>query len=306
MMDSIQEFAVEYTDLSIALFALAVTFLFSWWGFGIQQSAGRDDRVDARQWWRYQYSPAQVSGSRRRSGHVQDNAHCQSRHRRVSWYRSRAHLPLESFDLESKEKGLFDLSPLAGSLHLKSLILTDSLGVKHWQNLDELTQLESLSLCVHERSLDLAPLHSLSNLTTLKLEYAVCDDLSPLGSLPSLESLEVDSHYLSAKIPPLPSIRQIKLHMKEGCNLFALTHLQDLETLDLSDNEKLIDLNPLASLQNLQTLNLRNCGSIIDLSPLCQMKGLRSINVQNCWRLEADEVERLKTALLDCEFVAEE
>jgi len=81
----------------------------------------------------------------------------------------------------------------------------------------------------------------------------------------------------------------------------ALATQTDLEYLELFKNY-ITDISVLSNLTNLKDLNIGYC-QITDLSPLYELTSLERVWLMGNWKLEDEEVERLREHLPDCEVV---
>lgn len=148
-----------------------------------------------------------------------------------------------SLTLDNNE--LKTLMPLVGFENLKSISLQNN-KLKDLHVLSELTQISVLYLSENEID-NLSGIEQLPNLKELYLAENQIYDLKPLGNLAQLKVLYLNKN----KINEIGSLLEGKT-TSEG--------LMKLETLDLSDNCNLKDINVLSSLPALKNLYLNRTG----------------------------------------------
>ena len=143
------------------------------------------------------------------------------------------------------------------------------------QPLGSLTQLTSLYISGH-KIFDLSPLSNLINLKSLHISSDSMSDLTPLANLTNLTRLGIDGWKVTdiSPLKPLINLRHISL---DGCNsltkLSPLACLGKLKTFSFlkTRGEKLIlDLSPLSYFKNLHFLEISG-HEINDLSPLSDL-----------------------------------
>ena len=104
-------------------------------------------------------------------------------------------------------------------------------------------------------------------------------------------------------IIPLKFMKNLERLLMSGNNISDITPLSGLTSLEilyLSENS-VSDISPLSGLINLNTLNLEN-NNITDLTPLHGLSSLEYANLSGN-SFDDEQIEALKTALPDCEFV---
>ena len=214
---------------------------------------------------------------------------------------------LEYLNLAGNE--ISDLSPLETLINLRELILSGTRDnrINSIYPLSNLINLEILSCTVHSLEdlnglekceslkslnletrfttetsyLDIHPISSLKQMTTLTLNRCDIKNIYPLNNLKSLKSLEIGHN-------PLQS-------------LVGLEGLENLETLNIergsSRDQIKLNLEPLKNLKNLKHLNLNNCG-VTDVTPLSNLDMLETINLQNNPVSNLDPIESLSVTLV--------
>ena len=127
---------------------------------------------------------------------------------------------------------------------------------------------------------DLRPLAHHGRLKELKLNVAAIEDLSPLGTLPALETL-ILYDYRGQALPPLPSLRLLHLNMaaavprERGIDLSPLGLSRHLRTL-IADGP----VTRLPALPELRTLYID--GSLLDdLTPVGQYRALEQLSLRH-------------------------
>lgn len=154
----------------------------------------------------------------------------------------------------------------------------------------------------------------LDHITDLKMYEIRCTNLSALGSLASLEKLDLDWNTKIEKLWDMSKLTSLKyLHINDFSKLHdvsAIARLPQLTELTLSGgmwNKLSLDsVKPLANLTSLKTLDLGNIeikdeGSILPLSSLRQLDTLTIPS-----RFPTEEIARLSIELPNtkCEFFA--
>jgi len=179
--------------------------------------------------------------------------------------------------LPSQFRGYFsdldDLSPLSEWLSLSWKGFARNTGIN-----DVVSVLKNLSLCRVLRLNETAELVDLNPLKQLKelheLNIGGCrniTDLSPLGGLVKLETIDFEDCSVSALSP--------------------LRSLAKLETIRASDCP-ITDISALATLENLRHVDLRGC-PVADFSPLLEKPNLQEIVVRE------DQTKLLPKSLKD-------
>jgi internalin A len=220
-------------------------------------------------------------------------------------------LELEKFNIPYLSDELTDLSPLASLPNLTYLSfngrkLTD---LKPLASLSKLTHLAIVYGRSEDNSpkdltqvLDLKPLANLNKLNYLLIETDRINDIRPLANLYELTELLFGGKNIKDFKPlsglvKLKTLSLINTNIHDISSLSGLSNLtnlyltqsegriierepSDLEELDLSNNNKPTDLNPLSSLNNLATIYFDNI-RIKDLQPLANLKNLKQLYMKN-------------------------
>ncbi len=156
---------------------------------------------------------------------------------------------------------------------LETLNLSDN-KVSKLDALKDLTTLEALDLSGNSTIIDLAPIASLKNLTTLGLVFtkdksaAKLTDISALKDMTKLESLSIS--YTGVKdidaIAGMTELTTLTINNSKVVSTKALEKLSKLETVDLSAND-IKDVSGLKDKKKLSSLNLSD-NAIKDISDL--------------------------------------
>ncbi len=197
-------------------------------------------------------------------------------------------------------------------------------GIVNIREITYFTSLEELDL-MGNRISDLTPLTSLKNLKKINIakNFSVMTgdrekglDISPLGSLPLLETLDA-SNDLITDISALGSLKMLKwldISTNRLVNLDGIEGLVSLEYLNISnsfhsdkDNNPagITDISPLSALVNLKTLYMQN-GRVNSLEPLTSLTQLEYIDASyNSVRMLPDmkPMTGLKTLVLKSNFI---
>ena len=154
---------------------------------------------------------------------------------------------------------------------------------------------------------NLSGLEQAVSLKELDLGFNQLTDLSPLATLPALESLNLDGASTDLRaLAPLMHLQRLSVRHNGLDDLWPLAGLTLLAELDVGDN-RISDLQPLAGLGGLAVLRAdRN--RIADLWPLASLVGLEALDlganrVQNLQPLSG--LARLQTLQLDGNGLAE-
>lgn len=198
-------------------------------------------------------------------------------------------------------KGLLDISALAGLAQLESLFVAESqlvdlsplTGLGKMRQLQiastEISNLAALSALVNLRLLimsgdqihDLAPLSSLIDLQSLTIAGDLIRDLSPLSNLDKLKILRI-SGVLIKKIYPLRKLvglQNLSIWRTQVSDLRPLVNLIGLQSLTFS-GKKLVNITPLSRLVNLKSLVVWET-KVNDLTPLENLDGLTSLHLSD-------------------------
>ena len=128
---------------------------------------------------------------------------------------------------------------------------------------------------------DLSPLGALTDLISLEIVYnSLLDDLTPLQSLTKLKSLKIRLSKNVTDISPIKSLTnlyRLDLYHNRINDLSALENLTGLTYLDLGFND-VADLTPLENLAGLTYLDL-GYNDIADLTPLENLINLRHLDL---------------------------
>ncbi len=194
-----------------------------------------------------------------------------------------------------------DLSPLATLSRLQSLDLGDNnivdLADVNLDTLSRLPELRELTLRdnrgashperpgEHERVADLSALAALEALEVLDLSDNHIEDVTPLGRLVRLRSLDLSANRLAEDaLSALSSLRRLEdLNVRDNNvrDLSGLSELTTLRYLNLHSNTEVLSIVPLAGLSSLEELILRNVSIGDDVRVLRELTSLRRLNVRN-------------------------
>ena len=154
---------------------------------------------------------------------------------------------------------------------------------------------------------DIGPLKQLKHLEKLNLRNNDLVDLSPLAQLPSLTYLNIHSNSKIISIEPLSGLVNLQTlimayvpmgdeiyllrnlshltHLNlRGCgvtDLETISHLENLEYLNLHSNPAISSIGPLKDLSNLQTLILANIPIGETIESLANLPHLKYLNLRN-------------------------
>lgn len=151
-----------------------------------------------------------------------------------------------------------DLSPIAGLIHLETLVMW-SISEADITQLTSLVNLQYLDIAGCN-IIDLSPLAHLIQLTVLNARFNDISNVAPLENLTNLEALRLSRNRIS-DVTPLASLKK-------------------LVKLWLDDN-RITDVTPLAALTSLEHLEIE-LNRIVDISPLNTLSLSHFIYDQEC------------------------
>ncbi|MEG4105266.1 leucine-rich repeat domain-containing protein, partial [Microcoleus sp. S13_C5] len=145
--------------------------------------------------------------------------------------------------------------------------------------LGSLTNLTTLNLDWNKIS-DISFLGSLTNLTTLNLDWNKISDISFLGSLTNLTTLNLMKNQISdiSFLDSLTNLTELLLNYNQISDISSVGSLTNLTTLDLSRN-KITEINALRSLTNLTKLDLR-FNQITEINALRSLTNLTKLDLR--------------------------
>lgn len=178
----------------------------------------------------------------------------------------------------AKPTGTIHKGDLAG---LGSLSLSVSQPVANLTGLEACTNLHYLSILEGTIS-DLSPLSGLAPLTSLWLEDCGLTNISPLGNLTGLQSLNLRSNEGILDFTALENLTSLTSLLLDSTSMndgdFAhLSGLTGLAVLHVNDNQ-ISSLNPVAGMMGLHWFSAYD-NDIGDLSPLANLTGLSSLSL---------------------------
>jgi hypothetical protein len=129
---------------------------------------------------------------------------------------------------------------------------------------------------------------------TLKINsesfWSIINSTSCLNNLPiNLANFSCRGWPLAVLNKPLPNLSQLNsLDISNSdfiLDVLSIASFEKLAWIKLSDCKKLTDISPLANLHQLTSIDLSNCKNLTDISPLANLHQLTSINLSNCKKL---------------------
>ena len=185
---------------------------------------------------------------------------------------------LTSIAIQEQEKGVNDLTGLDQAINLTELYLYDSHSILDISPIASLTNLTSLGLGGNPIS-DISPLAGLTNLTSLGLGHNQISDISPVAGLTSLTSLGLAGNRISniSPVAGLTSLTSLGLAGNRISNISSVAGLTNLTTLLLQDNS-ISDITVVAGLTNLTRLYLEN-NSISDITAIASLINLTELDL---------------------------
>ena len=143
-----------------------------------------------------------------------------------------------------------------------------------------LSSMTELDLGWWKQITDISTLGSLTNLTTLNLNYNQITDISTLGSLTNLTTLNLNYNQITdiSFLGSLTNLTTLYLSNNQITDISFLGSLTNLTTLHLSSNQ-ITDFSFLGSLTNLTILDL-TYNQITDISALRSLTNLTTLNLK--------------------------
>jgi len=140
---------------------------------------------------------------------------------------------------------------------------------------------------------DITPIGRLANLESLELDRTSVSDLTPLSALVCLKHLELNDALITDLTPlaGLQHLQHLEVSGTPVTDLTALAGLKELHTLDLH-HTSVKGVAPLARLENLQSLDLSDT-AVKDLAPLADLTQLQSLRLSNTPLTELTPLRRL-------------
>ena len=129
---------------------------------------------------------------------------------------------------------------------------------------------------------DLAGIEALRALTNLHLRDNEIEDVGPVGELGGLQQLDLGGNQIRDINPlgSLAALRRLYLDHNNIHDIWGLHTLSGLQALNLSNNDKITDIQALSYMRKLEELYLGG-NWVVDLWPLSGLGYLRYLEVQN-------------------------
>ena len=183
-----------------------------------------------------------------------------------------------NWDEDEYEEEIFTVVPLDGGQSGDIALLLDYILIGDMEiPLDAETVDLSGSELYYPEPEELEPLQRLPNLRVLTANECGIDDVSKIGKLTTLETLELFDNIIEDLTPlaGLSNLRTLDVSWNYINDIAPLAGLSNLHTLDIGLNQ-IGDLSPLAGLTNLCTLNISE-NPVEDLSPLYALTNLEEL-----------------------------
>jgi Leucine-rich repeat (LRR) protein len=188
-----------------------------------------------------------------------------------------------SFVIRCPAASLRELPPLPQGRDL-GLAVDDTLS--DLAVLERFSQLSALNISLSGKP-DLSPLRSLPSLTTLEIESGPCD-ITPLAGLRKLGYLKLNRPEQNVDLSPLvvlPELRSLELIMPRLPDLTSIGKLSQLTSLclfnGLYESSGVANLGPISQLTELRRLELRNIRRETDLTPLPRLTKLTHLSLED-------------------------
>jgi len=134
---------------------------------------------------------------------------------------------------------IFDLEPLTNMTKLKNLTITNTKTLESLSGIENFKRLEYVDLS-NNGLIDVKQLGSLNRLTEIVLNNNKISDITELKSLPQLKKLHVEQNKIdfnkTSEFEGFKSLQELYIKTNNICRTEALSTLENLEFLDISDN----------------------------------------------------------------------
>jgi internalin A len=143
-------------------------------------------------------------------------------------------------------------------------------------DLEPLASLTNIStLMISSNNISLEPLVSLTNISTLMISSSNIS-LDPLANLKNLKNIGISSNSIELEpLSTLVNIQEISISCNNNLDLKPLANLKNLKKIGISSNN--IELEPLSTLINIQEISI-SCNSTIDLSFLSNLSKIQYLS----------------------------
>lgn len=195
-------------------------------------------------------------------------------------------------------KRIADVSPLSALTQLSTLILKQD-GISDISSLETLVNLELFDVSGNRLIEDVSAVQNMRKLKRLILSSNAIQNIEAISNLSSLEYIDISNNKI-AVLPDLKNLENVYFldasHNKLT-DISSLSSLKNLRELNLSGNEGITDLKPLAGLLNLDKektflpdeLNKEDLFAAIEVNKL--------FHVFNISRMKESDLENVNAAL---------
>jgi len=226
-------------------------------------------------------------------------------------------------DLNCSSTAIHDLSSLSACKNLTKLNISDT-QIEGLQQLSSMFNLRVLDLS-NTMVNNLEPLQSLRKLTQLSFNNTWVANLKPLNGLPNLKTVYCDNtgihesstaefmqnHKNALVICETEGLSkwwntmspEWKKYFRQGRQLAdvptkeALAALVNIDSIDISGNQRVADLAPLTLLSNLKTLKISNT-RIASLNPISNLINLQKLDFSHTSISNLDDLSKLNNLVL--------
>ena len=150
---------------------------------------------------------------------------------------------------------------------------------------------------------DLEPIGSLRSTESLYLDGSSIQNYEAIGKLTRLQDLTISATNIS-DLKFASKLKRLKVLLAYKTEIESITALGEIDGLievGLGES-KLASLSGIESHQNLESINV-SYTQVSDLSPLHELKSLKFVIVIGCKKVSEDELEKARKKLPKCEFV---
>ena len=203
-------------------------------------------------------------------------------------------------DAQSEIQGIKSLEPLSALTQLKTLKLYRD-GISDISALGTLVNLEDLNLDFNYSISDVSAIRNMNNLRKLSVQYSEVTDISVISNLKELKLVNFQHNKIS-NLPDLSELIMLEDLNLSGNNLTnedikKISKVTSLVRLDISGNDAITDIKPLARLINLEEdKTILPAGA--NKTDLFAAKDVYSaFYAFNISKMTADDIDNVKIAL---------
>jgi Leucine-rich repeat (LRR) protein len=230
-------------------------------------------------------------------------------------------------ELDCSNTGVVNLTPLAALTNLKMLDISDT-RIENIEKIEGLSNLERLYLS-NTLINNILPLQQLKNLVSVSFNNTWVSSLNPLAGISTLETIYCDNtsikqeaalqfmrihkgtlviyesggleKWWNSLVPVWKQVFKRYVQINDVPTKEQLASIADIDSLDISGNKKITDLEPLRVLSNLKVL-LANNTNLTNLNALSELSSLRILEISGTKIQGTEVLEKLsKLERINCD-----